>query len=183
MIFNHRGLVSSGKSRSDGGDIRILWNSGSNWYALDRVVGNNSSWNRSNTLVFFQLAAGMGAYSSNSNYYLYYGCSSASNPPDDPNQVYWYYNNFNSDNALSGWTQRDVEDVGDWRIVNGRLEVNLSVSVGLLIGVEMKSRRGGITSNLLNICLTCDQEDGGKGSRINDQSSTILKLYGSWYVE
>ena len=126
IIFNHRGLVSSGKSRSDGGDIRILWNSGSNWYELDRVVGNNSSWNRSNTVVFFQLAAGMGAYSSNSNYYLYYGCSSASNPPDDPNNVYWYFNNFNTDNALNGWTQRDVEDVGDWRVINGHLELESS---------------------------------------------------------
>lgn len=126
VIFNHSSLVSSGKSRSNGNDVRVVWQSGANAYELDRVVSHDSSWNRSNTQILFKLAAGIPEYSSDGNYYLYYGCSSPGSPLEDPNDVYWYSNRFNTDNALSGWTQRDVENVGDWRVINGHLELESS---------------------------------------------------------
>jgi hypothetical protein len=86
------------------------------------MVSHDSSWKRSNSEILFKLAAGMPAYSTNEDYYIYYGCSSPGSPPDNPNDVYWYANQFNTDNPLSGWTQRDVEDVGDWSVRSGHLE-------------------------------------------------------------
>jgi hypothetical protein len=122
ILLNHSSLVSAGKSRSDGNDVRVVWHSGSNWIELDRMVSHSSSWNRSNSEVYFKLAAGLPGYSSDGSYYIYYGCSSPGSPPDNPNDVYWYSNQFNTDNPLSGWTQRDVEDVGDWEVRRGHLE-------------------------------------------------------------
>ena len=121
--LNHSSLVSAGKSRSDGDDVRLVWQTDTINVELDRLVRLGSSWNRSNTEIYFKLAAGLPPYSSDGKYYLYYGCSSPGSPPEDANAVYWYSNRFNSDNPLSGWTQRDVEDVGSWEVRSGHLEL------------------------------------------------------------
>jgi hypothetical protein len=121
LYFNHAKYVSYGQTRSDGDDVRVVWHSGSNWYELDRVASHNSSWNSYNTEILFRTATGIPAYSSDSNYYLYYGCSSPGSPPDNSNDVYWYSNTFSSGTALSGWTQRDVQDLSAWDVLNGRL--------------------------------------------------------------
>jgi hypothetical protein len=122
LNFNHSSLVSAGKSRSDGADVRLVWQSDSNLIQLDRLAAPYSAWNRSNTEIYFKLAAGLPPYSSDGKYFLYYGCSSPGTPPQDANDVYWYSNRFNTDNALSGWTQRDVQDVGVWEVRSGHLE-------------------------------------------------------------
>ena len=120
--FDHRSLVSAGKSRSDGNDLRLVWQTDTHLIELDRLAAPYSAWNRSNTEIHFKLAAGLPAHSSDNRYYLYYGCSSPGTPPQDLNDVYWYANRFNTDNPLSGWTQRDVEDVGLWEVRSGHLE-------------------------------------------------------------
>lgn len=122
LRFDHRSLVSTGKSRSDGSDLRLVWQTDTHLVELDRRVAPNSAWNRSNSEIYFKLAAGLPPNSSDGRYFLYYGCSSPGSPPQDLNDVYWYANQFNSDNALSGWTQRDVEDVGSWEVRSGHLE-------------------------------------------------------------
>ena len=121
FTFNHQSLVSAGKSRSDGRDLRIVGVSGSSWTQLDRVVGDDSAWNRSNTRVLFKLQSAIAAQSSDTSYYMYYGCSTDGDVPQDPAKVYWYANDFNQQSDLDDWTQRFVDDQGEWDIVGETL--------------------------------------------------------------
>lgn len=119
--FNHQSLVSAGKSRSDGRDIRIARVTGSNWTQLNRVIDDDSAWNRSNSRVLFKLQSGIAAQSEDTSYYMYYGCLSDGDVPKDRTKVYWYYNDFNERSDLNGWTQRFVDDQGEWDIVSSTL--------------------------------------------------------------
>ncbi len=121
LTFNHAGLVSQGKSRADGNDVRVLWQSPSGWVELDRVLDDDSTWSQSSTTVHFAIREAIGANSSDSRYYLYYGNPSAGTPPTNLNNVYWYASTFDSDAALADWTAYDVKDWTNWRIKDGML--------------------------------------------------------------
>jgi hypothetical protein len=80
-ILDHASLVSSGKSRADGGDVRIVYWDSSRWVELDRIPGTNSSWNTTSTSIMFRLQNALNISDSDSNYYIYYGNPAATNPP------------------------------------------------------------------------------------------------------
>lgn len=101
-------LVSAGKMRSDGNDLRTLyWNTTSaDWLELDRdVIAMNSS----STQVLFKTQAEIEAGSSDCNYYMYYGNPSAGSPPMNKSNVYEFWDNFDDGSLGSEWT---VESVG-----------------------------------------------------------------------
>ncbi|MFX0185408.1 MAG: DUF2341 domain-containing protein, partial [Candidatus Hodarchaeota archaeon] len=103
LTFNHATLVSTGKSKVDGDDIRVLyWNSGSGWKELDRILDSNSSWNASSTKIWFKVQSTIGAFSSDDNYYLIYGNAQADSPPTNSTNVFFFYDGFESGD-LSGW--------------------------------------------------------------------------------
>ena len=80
-VFDHASLVSSGKSRADGKDIRIVYWDSSRWRELNRILGANSTWNTTSTSVMFPLQNGLNVSESDSNYYIYYGNPAAASPP------------------------------------------------------------------------------------------------------
>jgi hypothetical protein len=85
LRFDHASLVSAGKSQADGDDIRVLYKNGSNWVEVDRVLTNNglssSSWNQRDTAIVFKTQSSISGGGSDGAYYLYYGNTSAVNPP------------------------------------------------------------------------------------------------------
>ncbi len=81
LTFDHNALVTAGKSQSDGDDVRIAYWNGTAWIEKDRVLDSASSWNSASTKIWFGTDAAIGASSSDGNYYLYYGNTTAINPP------------------------------------------------------------------------------------------------------
>ncbi len=79
--LDHAVLVSTGKSQADGDDMRVVYWDGAAWVELNRTLDPGSAWNDTSTRLWFELHRGITASSSDGDYYLYYGNTSASNPP------------------------------------------------------------------------------------------------------
>lgn len=71
-------LVAASKMQSDGDDLRIVYWSGGIWTEVDREL---FLFNTSSTDVWFPLQATIGNGTPDQNYYIYYGNTSAVNPP------------------------------------------------------------------------------------------------------
>lgn len=88
-------LISAGKMRSDGNDLRIFYWNGSAFVEVDREV---RSLNTTDTHVIFKSQADISASSSNTNHYLFYGNTSAGSPnPLDTTNVYLWYDDASQD--------------------------------------------------------------------------------------
>ena len=100
--INHAALVLAGKSQADGDDIRVVYWNGSGWVELDRMLDPGSSWNTSSTTIWFKLQTAIPPSASDVSYYVYYGNSSAGAPPATGNNVFYFYDGFESGD-FSAW--------------------------------------------------------------------------------
>lgn len=94
LNINTSSLVSAGKISASGNDLRIVrWN-GSSWSEIDRdVIGMNTS----STQVWFKTQAEIGPSPAvDYSYYVYYGNSSATNPPANRSNVYLWFDDFST---------------------------------------------------------------------------------------
>ncbi|MFX1432125.1 MAG: DUF2341 domain-containing protein, partial [Promethearchaeota archaeon] len=98
LTFDHASLVNLGRSRADGNDIRVVYNTGSDWDDLDRILDSGSSWNNETTMIWFKIQTSIAASSFDSNYYLYYGNSLAGSPPINSTNIFLLYDDFESGN-------------------------------------------------------------------------------------
>ncbi|MHA2275966.1 MAG: DUF2341 domain-containing protein, partial [Candidatus Kariarchaeaceae archaeon] len=112
LTFDHSTLVSNGKSRADGDDVRVVYWNGSTWNDLDRMLEPDSLWNSSSTKVFFKTQSQITANSSDVNYYLYYGNNLADPPPTNSSDIFFFYDGFESGN-LSSWDGFSEGSAGD----------------------------------------------------------------------
>jgi len=119
--LNHSSLVSAGKAQFSGNDLRIVRKTSSGWDELDRVLGLEFDWGAPGMVINFPLQSSINANQLDDSYYLYYGNSSAGSPPANPQNVYWYFNDFSSASALSDWTQHDVSQSSSWSVSGGKL--------------------------------------------------------------
>ncbi len=96
ITFDHQALVAQGRSRSDGEDIRIVHWNGSGWDAeQDRVLAVGSSWNTTNTSVYFKTSGALSASVFDRSYYVYFGNASPSASLHNPDIVYVLWDDFN----------------------------------------------------------------------------------------
>ena len=112
--FNTAALVAAGKMRADCNDLRIARFAANTWTQLDRQVINC---NTASTTIWFKLRADIAALGSDTSYSLFYGNANAGVPPANLNNVYLYYDNFDSDpvnQPPAGWT---VQANGPWNVV------------------------------------------------------------------
>ncbi|MCF7910281.1 fibronectin type III domain-containing protein, partial [Candidatus Pacearchaeota archaeon] len=113
LSIDTSGLVSQGKMQSDADDLRIIYFNGSDNIELDRIVFNSGT---SNTLVRFKLQENISSSSVDSNYFIYYGKSSAVNPPENYSNIYLWYDDASSDKE-SDYIQGRLDESahgGDW---------------------------------------------------------------------
>ncbi|MFH1437933.1 MAG: hypothetical protein ABIJ56_19655 [Pseudomonadota bacterium] len=122
--FSYRIMLSSGTTPPSGelydaclstaGDLRVLaWN-GSAWTEVDRVV---EAFERDTIVVWFQHISSAHAY------YFYYGNAGAGDPPDDPGNVFLWFDDFNRADGDPGvGALYGVERGGTWRIVSNELQ-------------------------------------------------------------
>ncbi len=108
LTFDHATLVTAGKSQTDGDDVRVVYWNGTSWVELDRFLDPDSTWNNSATKVWFKVQAAISSSSSDGNYYLYYGHPSAVNPPAIPNNIFFFYDGYESGN-FSAWSETSTE--------------------------------------------------------------------------
>jgi hypothetical protein len=109
LTIDHAALVSAGKAKANGDDIRVLsWN-GSAWVELDRVLDEASGWNGSATTIWFKTQSAIAAGASDRNYFLYYANPAATNPPASKANVFLLSEGFES-GTLSGWTAHPPSD-------------------------------------------------------------------------
>jgi hypothetical protein len=128
LTIDHATLVGSGKSQADGDDLRIIYTGGGSPTEIDRVLEDGSSWNDSSTKIWFKTQSSIGLNSSDSNYYIYYGDSSATSPPVNPANVFMMYDDF-GDNDVSDWTNRETADT-TWSVSGGVLDGTVSTFGG-----------------------------------------------------
>ena len=101
--LNTSTLIGAGKLLASCDDLRVAWWNGSAWVELDRHIVNC---NTAATQVWFKLRADIGDSASDDNYYLYYGNPAAGAGPANKNNVYVYYDDFESytlGSPPSGW--------------------------------------------------------------------------------
>jgi hypothetical protein len=106
--LDHASLVSAGKSRSDGYDIRVVYWDGSAWTELDRMLDPGSSWNSGSTEIWFRPQSLIPASSVNGNYYLYYGNNGAGVPNVNSSNIFPFFDGFETGN-FSGWDGTSTE--------------------------------------------------------------------------
>ncbi len=106
LIFDHQKLVAEGKSLASGDDVRIVYFDGVSFTEIERYLDPlASSWNQSNTTIWFRLQAPiLSAPASSDKYAIYYGTDAitAANPPDNPANVFTFFDDFES--GANGWT-------------------------------------------------------------------------------
>ncbi|MGC9310092.1 MAG: DUF2341 domain-containing protein [Candidatus Aenigmatarchaeota archaeon] len=112
VLVNTAQLTAQEKLQADGDDLRIVWynSTGSSWVEIDRV--NETAFNASGTEIWFETIENISAGGSDSNYYIYYGNSEASDPPANRSKIYLWWDDF-STNKLSQYSQ------GKWVDIHG----------------------------------------------------------------
>jgi hypothetical protein len=163
-------LVSAGKMLASGNDLRVAYQSGSNWIELDReVIDMNSA----STQVWFKNRAKIGANGSDSSYYVYYGNPSAGSPPSNKSNVYLWFDDFNRADKPDITTETSYglkTGGGSWSIENNTLKNvgaagdpnkliitatgNVNASVDMLVKIDVASFGGGDLSRMgLSSCM------------------------------
>jgi signal peptidase I len=115
VTFDHAALATLGLSQVGGDDVRVVRWDGSAWTELDRVLDDDSTWNQTDTTVWFRTADAI-AVDATDTYWLYFGNGSASAPPADPEAVYLLTEDFESATmgdfvdrtGGTGWYQADA---------------------------------------------------------------------------
>ncbi|NVM30563.1 MAG: hypothetical protein HWN65_17110 [Candidatus Helarchaeota archaeon] len=128
-------LVNARKLQADGQDLRVAWyNEGSGkWAEIDRL--NKSTFNTPETEILFKTKKSIPPNKNDSNYFLYYCCSTAGAPPTNEREIYTFYDDFTQkDGDAQGW---QVIQGNDWSVVNNEY------------------RESELASNRLTIVPTC----------------------------
>ena len=128
FTLNTQQLVSAGKLKPDGNDLRIVWwnSSSSSWLEINRL--NITNFNTPSTTLRFAIQKAISPGSVDDNYYVYYGNSQAAAAPSNGGNVYLFEDNF--DRAASstvgyGWVEHEAGG-SDARIASNPL-VNTNV--------------------------------------------------------
>ncbi|MHA1884972.1 MAG: family 16 glycoside hydrolase, partial [Promethearchaeota archaeon] len=122
ISINTTKLISTGKLRSDGKDLRIVWynSTSTTWLELDRINGTN--FDTADTQIWFKTQASINPSADDTSYHLYYGNENANDPPTDRSKIYDFYDDFTqSDGPAAGWT---VTQGTGWSVITNRYREN-----------------------------------------------------------
>lgn len=95
FTFDHSRFVQRG-ARLDGKDVRLYSVRGAQTKQLHRVLGPESSWNKTNTKLWFRLDGPISALGTQGDTYFLVFEEQTPEPLSDPNQVFALYDDFNA---------------------------------------------------------------------------------------
>jgi hypothetical protein len=193
LAIDTASLISVSKMLSNGNDLRIIYWAEDSWNELDRDVINMNS---TSTQVWFKTQTTIAANSTDSNYYVYYGNPSASNPPANKNNVFLWYDDFNRANNPDITTEADYRiktGAGSWSIDANTLKNvggdgdpnkliitalgNVSAAVDMLVKIEVTSLAGGDYSRMgLSVCMDANPSKGNGYCGLFHQDTNSLDL-------
>ncbi len=142
LTFDHDALVGLDLSRADGDDVRVARWDGASWTELDRVLDDDSGWNRADTTIWFRTTEPI-AQQSTISYWLHYGNVGAGAPPADPEAVHLLVETFDDgtlgdfDDLTAGgawysadpWTRRLPLSIPAGRVSSDLIDAPILVSV------------------------------------------------------
>lgn len=104
LTLDHAALVSVG-FRSDGQDLRICSVRGATQTQLDRVLGPESAWGRSDTAIWFKIDSDFTRNQSEPDVYHLVLDPNMSPPARDPQEAFLFFDDFNAPNpGLNRWS-------------------------------------------------------------------------------
>jgi len=127
VSINTAKLISEGKLRSDGNDLRVVWYNGSSdtWIELNRV--NETKFNTIDTRIWFKTQNSILPNVYDADYYIYYGSKDFSIPPTNRSKIYDFFDDFTQFNGpAKGWTVIN----GTWNVTNNEYIENKFVVDG-----------------------------------------------------
>jgi uncharacterized membrane protein len=108
-------FINAGQMQADADDWRVVfWDDvAGNWQELDRhYVSNEITW--------FNLQRALQPYGIDEGYYIYYGNPSATNPPENLDNVYLFFEDFETPVRGNGFTRynanNDINGDGEWTV-------------------------------------------------------------------
>lgn len=125
VTVNHATMVANSQALTSGNDLRVVYFNGTSWTELDRLVDPSSSWNNASTKIWFRTQTAIGASTTNTSYWLYFGNPAAASPPANGNNIFDVYDDFSggSLNTSKWWT---YEPEGSVDAAQGGGKLNLS---------------------------------------------------------
>lgn len=125
ITFDHADMVAAGRSRPDGSDVRIVHRGAE----LDRVLAPESSWNQTDTTIWFATSDPIAADGADT-YHLYYGNPDAADPPADPDAVHLFFDDF--DDLMTSETNWSIELGNNVSVAGGALTVGPNTALAQL---------------------------------------------------
>ncbi|MHA2282197.1 MAG: NosD domain-containing protein [Promethearchaeota archaeon] len=156
VTINTANLISSGKLRNDGKDLRIIWYNHTSdiWVELDRV--NETNFNTIDTRIWFKTQSSVSPNTYDGCYYLYYGCNDCDDPPTNSSKIYDFFDNFTqTDGPANGWTD-----------INGSWSVNNSIYIENLLEVDCRSLLNSYTVENASIEVRVNSSAGNFGAGV-----------------
>lgn len=114
VVFSHAAAVQAGRSRADGNDVRIVASLPDRQVELTRVLDPQSAWNSDSTHLWIAYA---NLLARQATIHMYYGYAGADAPPEDPANVFTFFDAFDD---LDGWSAFSGAPTNDG---NGRIRV------------------------------------------------------------
>jgi hypothetical protein len=121
-------------------DVSIAYYNGSTWTELDRFKDLDTPWNNASAKIWFKTQAAINANNYNDNYYLYYSYPSATSPPANANNVFFFYDGFES-NDFSAWDGTVTSDAGDSITISSSPVHTGTYSANCTVGAPLAKRR------------------------------------------
>jgi hypothetical protein len=129
FTINTMQLISEGKLRVDGNDLRVVWWNSSSSSCLELNRLNTTNFNTASTTIKFRTQTSILASSSDDNYSIYYGYGGGTNPPANGDNVYFFEDLFNRADSSTvgvGWMEYDGivgSGTSNARILNNKLNL------------------------------------------------------------
>jgi uncharacterized repeat protein (TIGR01451 family) len=141
LVLDTAGLVSEGKLRADGDDLRVVWQDGTTQVELDRVA--ETAFNTASTEIWFKTQVPIPGNERDGSYYLYYGNPGAGAPPADRADVYALWDQFDGSSLDPRWSPQGTVTVsgGQAHLTSGANIIGTTPYTYALL--EMRVQAGG----------------------------------------
>ncbi|MBN1873600.1 MAG: tandem-95 repeat protein [Anaerolineae bacterium] len=185
VVVDTASLVSANKLRSDGDDLRVVWDDAGTLVELDRVA--ETAFNTSDTELWFKTQAQIVGDGRDRDYYLYYGNPYAGTPPADPAEVYVLWDDFDGSALDPRWNVT----TGSVSVSDGQAHLPINTNIidttpYTYTALEARLRLGGentyvwwgweeIPSNAANMVIFEESSAGFEAWTRND-NATISRL-------